>query len=417
MKKVLLAVFAAPIAMCSLPAWSACTTTINPGADLAAAINASHGGDTLCLNSGSYYTPGTPEELAFAQPQPPLSGSDTYVHVQSTSGQGAHIAVHLWRSHNIDITSVVLDGYVAVACSSNLRVRNSSLTDGMFIDGSNDYDAFSGYCTGSPGATYTVNALIDSNTIEGDRYGGGAEGRVQLRNGAGYTVTNNTFPQTVVTGSVHKNRADGVQLAGTQTVVLHDNVFVGPIQSLCDTNNSGVLVPNSGPHCDPIQLLGTSGVEIHHNWLHDGSTLITAVDGSSNTNVHDNIFDHYVGSSPADPALQFGGSMNLTFNHNTVFGAYLQINVDHAGDPSSGAILTNNIFDNGTASLVQCTSCSVDHNLFRNASDVVGTNYIQGAPTYKSGNAHPLTPANTLLKATSLGHNAATDGKDMGVNP
>jgi hypothetical protein len=207
-------------------------------------------------------------------------------------------------------------------------------------------------------------------------------------------------------------RSDGTDIDGGScgTSIQH-NIYTGILQDRC-----GAI------HCDSVQDNGGGeGTTVNGNYFFDTTIGLRFDDGSDADIVTNNVF--------ATPQMrcfegQYGSSSR--FSHNT-FDCVLNLGQDHGGDKSNNVTMTDNVFAPG-ATLTYFPDCStwgtfskLDFNVQDSASDVYGCGFADGThdkvgnPTFVGG-AQPRTWAGWELTPDSLGHRAASDGKDMGAD-
>jgi hypothetical protein len=212
----------------------------------------------------------------------------------------------------------------------------------------------------------------------------------------GITISNNLFSGSG--SALPNNCSDGVQINGAAygTVIGPGNEFTAMAESTCVA------------HVDPIQFFNDSNTTVTGNWFHDngdGSGGVMTPDGTQNTIITNNVF----ASTGYAYAVNCGGCVNVLIEHNTVNPSQaIHFANANGGGASSGNTLRNNILLGGS----QNQGTTVTFNLY--ASGGTGTN-INGTPTYVGGST-PSTYAGYALTTGSTGHNAASDGHDMGIN-
>jgi hypothetical protein len=356
--------------------WAACDQTLSPGANLASAISNAASGSTICLNSGNY---GTVSLSNIAKT------SD--VNVQSVSGRVATINPIISGTQHVKFQNLTIAG-ADIKQSRYISILSSTFTSQMRV-------------IGSGSSSTLANILIDGNTFDGLKYGGMGEGRLQLYDAGGVTVSNNHFGKA--------GESDGIQWGGYGGTVGPGNVFEGLIQG------------SYSAHVDAIQEYGQVD---HHtiigNYFNNNTMYIGAYDGGKNITVTHNVFGPGDSNTSGQP-IQFGSIQGLTFTHNTVKGSYNVAQGAKSGMPANtNATYQNNIFHGSIISdsgdQPGCASgCTYDHNLFSLSEKARGTNSIVGTPTY-TGGAAPSTWAGYPLTSSSLGYQAGTDSKDMGSN-
>lgn len=271
--------------------------------------------------------------------------------------------------------------------NKNITVANNSFT-GQFL------------VIGSGSSTALANILIDGNTFDGINVCSNCfEGRLQLYDAGGVTVSNNHFGGG--------GESDGIQWGGYGGTVGPGNVFDGIIQG------------SYGRHVDAIQQYGQVD---HHtitgNYFNNNTIYIGAYDGGANITISNNVFGPNSGSGQP---MQFGAIQGLNFTHNTVKGdGYVVAQGAKSGMPKNiNAVYKNNLFAGtriaDTGDQPGCASgCVYDRNIFSSSSDARGTNTLIGTPIFVGG-LNPTTFSGYQLTPSSLGYKAGSDGNDIGI--
>ncbi|EGW20758.1 hypothetical protein [Methylobacter tundripaludum] len=355
--------------------WAACTQTLSPGANVATAISGAAAGSTICLNSGSY---------GGVSLSNIVKTSD--VIVQSVSGQGASVSSLSISngSNHLKFQNLTIAGMdISDSTTKNITVAGSKFTGQASIGTSGMVNA---------------NILIDNNTFDGISVCANcAEGRLQVSSypmgsqPVGVTITNNHFGGG--------GESDGIQVGTYGVVIGPGNVF------------EGIQQGNYGRHVDALQLYGQSHTTITGNIFTNDSTFIMAPDGGDTEVITNNVF---WASSGGANSVQLGSHKNGTFKHNTVRGTAVDIDAKTGSPASTNASVQDNIMINANFSL-NCTSCTIMHNLFDSSGSANGTNNLIGTPTFIGGTS-PTTPAGYQLTSSSLGYGAASDGTNVGIN-
>jgi len=360
--------------------FAACDQTLSPGANVASAISSAAGGTTICLNSGSYGSVNLSNIVKTSD-----------VTVQSVSGNSAVASLIVRGSNHLRFKNLTISGMDMNATGNkNISIVNNTFKGQLKV-------------IGSGSSSTPANILIDGNTFDGISVCSScSEGRLQLYDAGGVTVSNNHFGGA--------GESDGIQWGGYGGTVGPGNVFDGIIQG------------SYSRHIDAIQLYGQVD---HHtiigNYFMNGDTYIMAPDGGNAVTFKNNVAK--AGSGSYYWKFQFGSHSNLTFSHNTI-PANIGVSIDKKSDStikSSNAVVQNNIMTNGagfktkdSSGVESCTNCTFSHNLFSSNSQAIGTNNLVGAPTFIGGTS-PTTWAGYQLTSNSLGYRAATDGSDMGT--
>jgi len=356
----------------SQASFAACNQTLSPGANVASAVSNAASGTTICLNSGSYGSVSLNNIIKTSD-----------VIVQSVSGRTASLSLTVGNgSNHLKFQNLTISGMsISGSSTKNITVAGSTFTSKAHIDTVNFNNN---------------NILIDGNTFDAINANGGYEGRLQISWGggpgsvpAGVTVTNNHFG--------NGGCSDGIQIGSYGVVVGPGNVFEGIQQGSCNE------------HVDSIQLYGQSHTTITGNFFRNNSVFIMAPDGGNTEIVTNNVF----AGSGGQNAIQFGSHKGDTFVHNTVIGTSANMDAKSGSTSSSDATIKDNIMINASYNL-NCTSCTVTHNLFNQSGNAKGTDNIIGTPTFAAGTS-PSTMSGYLLTSSSVGYKAATDGKDMGI--
>jgi hypothetical protein len=255
---------------------------------------------------------------------------------------------------------------------------------------------------------------------------------------AGYAsyalIQNNTFV------GFH-NAPDGTsKVLGIQYLGITGAVGVKILHNTFDTFDMGIYVKHANGDTS-----AATGAEIAYNCIRNCDR--SGLSGNATyINIHDNLFVG-TGTSAGDGAMQCqimqgqngGGTLghHSTINHNTLYKAGLYL--DNSAGPITYTNVTNNIFSTQAFTAVWRTPTTphyttLDYNLYVSGTTKVigeyGVNYtlatwrthyggdansLSASPIYVGG-AAPVTIADYALAAGSPGHNAASDGKDMGAD-
>jgi parallel beta-helix repeat protein len=373
-------------------AFGACdlnATTSNFASQLAAA----QPGQTLCLASGNYgkfngvvkTTPGVTITAA--------SGATPTMSISFLMSPGA-----AW----LTLDHLTISGGTITGPTNHVTFQNNVWTDKLVIwpKGANNF------CSGCPDMS-NASIVFDNemfNLAANQSGSGGYEGRIQLADGGsspqGITIRNSKF----TTGC-----ADGIQVSGSNAGY---GVTIGP-------NNEfyNLAQGNCGAHVDSIQFVGTGaiGPVITSNYFHDNTDGIVMYDWRNNAQINNNVFvriDHH--------SINAGGlDSNSVVDHNTVIGDNIDCSRSRVNDGTLEcyAVFRNNIAANMTAVGGGTSHPSYsDYNLCTDGSaGCPGSHSLIGRPTYVGG-TNPSTYAGFALASGSLGRNAGSDGKDMGIN-
>lgn len=360
-----------------------CDQTLSVGANVAAAVASAPDDSAICLNSGDYglvhvedvHRTGwvTVQPAAGATPTVyALLENSSFIRLQGLTHPGSEIRNN--TSHHLEFVdcTFVQDG------------------DGLALNGLND----------NPPAT-TQEIVIDGCDFTNVSIALW-DGRLNVRGMNGVKIRNSTIAGSTNPGQ----KSDGIQLIGqsTNTEIGPGNVFHGFHQEDA----------TQGEHIDCIQFFGAgSGNRIFDNYFYDSDVFIGAFSQESDITVENNVFN----ASDRASRTEFQSIQNLVYRHNTwrgTMGAPL-IDDPRPGDPpNSNNTIENNIFADGSnPSIVSCSGCFIDSNLYESGSGP-GTNIITGNPTFVGG-TDPITYEGHFLASGSAGENAGNDGLDVGV--
>jgi hypothetical protein len=383
--------FALPVALlCGMPALASaqsCSQTLNPGANVAAAVSAAANGSVVCLNPGNYGTVKLTN----------IDRSD-FVTLRSTSGVGARMSVEeVYGSRFIRFDSLTFDQATVRECSTDIQFINSTWVPG---GGGLSFQ----YTTSCPQSD--MRLVVDGGTFASVARAA-YEGRLSARGVRGLTIKNSLFSGQP---SNPADASDGVMLVGNST-----NVTIGPGNVFRDI----VQAQCGSVHCDAIQMYGNgSGTVINGNYFVNNTVHVGNYDGGSpNTKITNNIFDR--GQSGQN--LQIGGIQGMLMEHNTFRGVVLGIGTKSANQQHSGWVVQNNIFD--ASSFVASGDqpgcggdCVMRYNLKSNGGSTspAGSSSLTGNVVY-AGSGSPSNWSGWALAATSPGKGAASDGRDMGA--
>jgi hypothetical protein len=361
-----------------------CTQTLSPGANVVSAVASAAAGSVICLNAGNYGA------LVFDGIS---KASD--VTVRSTTGNSAVMDLEVLRSSHLKFQSLTLSGGYLHFQAVNITVSGSKFTGQLMIHlGINGGGAYS-----------NASILIDGNSFDNISVCPNcSEGRLTIvsdgNTPTGVTISNNHFGGP--------GESDGIQSSAYGVVIGPGNVFDGIIQG------------NYGRHVDAYQGYGQSHNTITGNLFLNGDTYLMMPDGGDTEIITNNLFGP--GTSYGSK-IQLGSHVNDVFSHNTVFNSATGFSrKQERPDDSANCVMRDNLLINSAISTAVsdhpgvngCPTCVFDHNQFNVSSDASGTNNIIGAPSFVGG-ANPTAWAGYQMTATSIGHNAATDGKDMGT--
>lgn len=376
-----------------------CTSTLNPGADVAAAIGSASGGDVICLNSGSYPGPFSIN----ARP----SGK---VIIRSTSGVGANVTSNeIYRStnlvfKNLTLCAELIDDFGSAPHTGNISFVNNTRSCAMFVN--------------LEGMT-TANILLYGDTwaMARDAFGS---------NEGNLTISCVSTCSTGNTVKIQQSMFDGAGGCddGIHYQANNGNVIIGPGNTFKNYVQSTCTHGGSSPHSDAIQYVGGSNAYIRGNYFSNNSVHLGFYDGFDTTEVTNNIFDGQAADS--GQSLQMGGIQGMQFSHNTFYGTITSgIGTKFANTQNSGWIIENNVLVNSSAlspggDQPGCGSdCIVRYNDYctSTCSLITGgtnNNNVNVTDAFNGG-SHPSTWSGWSLTSGSSGHGSGNDSKDRGV--
>lgn len=264
--------------------------------------------------------------------------------------------------------------------AANITIKNSTFTDSIVINNIHDgnivfdHDSFNSEddnadCSDDPARIHLA-------------YNDGEQ--------SGVTVENSSFIDPP--GGLD-NAKDGIQTGEGMTV----------------KNNSFVNIV-AGPGCnhqDALQGLGTDGMVVTGNLFVADDDGFANFDGVSNATVTDNACIE-IGRSAC---ITLYSDTDSTVNHNTMATsgeAVLELDHKDADPAGTGTVVENNV---GPVFASDGSTMATDtHNLYSGATSPD----INGSPTFAGGSS-PSTWPGFELTSGSAGHNAATDGSDVGI--
>lgn len=370
-------------------------------ANFATQVAAATPGQTLCLATGDYGTwngiqkssPGVKITAAMGA-SPRMSFSP-----HQTSPQAQWLILDNLSLYGIQDWS---------APANNITVQNSMITGKINIWAGGPNSA----CSNCGNMSMNTNILFNFDTFDFADGGeaGTFEGRFNLLG------TNNTPANVIVENSTFNGQgaapcADGAHVAGG-----------GPGEQIINNVFENLQEDGCVVHVDSIQFEGAQcaggGIVISGNYFHDSSTGIAAYDNANCGNINNNVFQNIT----QDALAVAGFNSTSIIEHNTVLGV-ISCGNTHQNNPCS-AILRNNIstgyVDPLFGSAGGATPSFFDYNLCTSGSctfsgNTAGPHSLIGTPTFVGG-ATPSTWAGFALTPTSLGHSAASDGMDIGIN-
>jgi hypothetical protein len=369
-----------------------CTQTFTPstiggnGSNVNTAVTSGNAGTVLCFNSGTYggIT---------------ISGAHPSGNVTLRPAPSAAVAMGTFSVDNS--SNILITGFGCAVgtwpCSANGSSSGGITTSGGGVSNLEfSYNAMNSNGAEIRDNSANANILLDHNNYVG--FSAACETcRIHIFNNG--TPSGVTVSYSLMSGGAD----DGIQWGGDGVRILN-NEF---------TNLTG---NGFGIHQDAMQGVGDSHSVIKGNYAHGVANCWQLTDGSSNLDMEDNV-------CVADGSDGHSGqicSQTLLFNHNTIASSYdINVGNDSNGSSSSNFTVTNNIF-NGKLSVNNGQSVTgiftQDFNLCYSGSGCsTGSHGVSGSPTYVGGN-NPSAYAGFVLTSGSLGHNAASDGNDMGMN-
>jgi hypothetical protein len=361
-------------------------TTANFASQLAAA----NPGQTLCLATGSYGTFSGATKSSPGVTITAAAGATPTMDLNFTSAS----PTPQW----LILDHLTINGGVICGPTNNVTFTNDLIRDQLTV-------WQNGPDNGCGGGTVMNNNNI---VFDNDRFdwatnsnqgGGFGDGKLMFwntkgndPNPAGVTIKNSTFTNGC---------SDGIDFIGAGR-----GVTIGPNNTF-----SNLIQGNCGVHVDSIQFQGTDspGPTITGNYFHDNETGIIGYDGANDATITHNVF---LNIARSDETLGEGNATGI-ISHNTLFNDDIGCGVTHQGNVCH-AVFINNI---AMGMLIQGAGSPSqnDYNLWTGGSSGGGSHSLVGKPTYVGG-SNPTTYAGYALTSTSLGHNAGSDGKDIGVN-
>ena len=372
-----------------------CTTTISSG--LTTAINNAASGTVICLNNGSYgaitLTGVNKSSDVIIQPAPGQTATLGLLTVQNSS--------HL-KFQGLTIAGMLLGESTAPGTSGSPIGTYITLSHNAFTDSATVENRAS---------AQVVHLLIDGNTFN-DLGEARWEGRLSVdcswencNANPDIVISNNQFANILPTSTANGNCSDGIQV--TQSAY---GIQIGPGNEF-----KGIAESNCTSHNDPIQFYADNGHStITGNYFHDngdGSGGIAGFDGINTLTITNNVF-RCTGQSATDEIATWG-SINSLIEHNYIGSSCdMSFRQQNNGTVSSGNTLRNNVFDSTAGLNAPGGFGTATYNL---NSGLSGTGNITGLPILVGG-SNPTTYAGFALTTGSIGHNAASDGTDMGIN-
>lgn len=367
-----------PLSTLLLPSRFATAATLQATpANLANVFGSASPGDTIELASGSYtFDGGTKTGMVTLRP---------------ASGAKVTMSVHFGPAAFITLDHMTISDLGIEGHTHDIAITNN---------------VFTGQANLNMAGNANANILIDHNNFDGITVCKDcAEGRLEvgqypLGNApVGVTISNNHFGGA--------GQSDGVQ-DGAYGVIIKHNVFDGVAQ-----------VSGYTRHIDSIQGYGQSHTTIDGNYFlnfNDG-TAIEMPDGGASETITNNVI---ISPNQNASAIQLGHIQGANILHNTIQDTALDDYVSGVDNsPNNNIVMRDNIMIRAEFESKGCVSCTTDHNLFYRSGDASGANVIVGTPLFENGtppDSLPTTYLGFMLKPTSPGHGAASDGTDVGPN-
>lgn len=375
-------------------ACTADTTTATFAANLANAAP----GSTLCLDAGTYSNWAAGSGVTKTTPG-----------VTLLAASGATVTFPFSFAQNSPVIAwLIFDGITFKGGNMSGPTHDITIQNSDFGDKINIYGSANNNACGSCPAMNNNNILFNNDLFDmslNQSGTGGYEGRINILGNslpAGVTIKNSKF----TTGC-----ADGIQSVGGGG----NGFTIGPGNEFYNIKQG-----SCGQHVDSFQFVGSSspGPTITGNYFHDNSTGIVGYDNANTAIISNNV----VVNITQDAICMGGVNSNTIIEHNTVPGANISCSSNHEISAPCTAVIRNNIsrgYDGGGApgnfqpSYFDYNLCTAGSCAFNGFGP--GAHSLNGTPTYVGG-SNPNTYAGFALTADSLGHNAGSDGKDMGVD-
>lgn len=370
--------------------------TLNSGANILTSITNAPAGTVICLNNGSY--------AGFT-----ISGVNKIsdVIVQPTPGQAATITspITINTSSHLKFQGLTIAGGTL---GQPTGIGTSGAQIGQYI--TLDHIAFTGSVSVvNRAAAPAVHLLINGSTFY-DLGPARWEGRLSFdcnwencSTNPDIVVSNNIFANLNTTSDANGNCSDGVGSSADSY-----GITVGPGNEF-----TGLAENSCVAHVDPIQPYAGSNWTITGNYFHDngnGSGGIMNPDGSPGLIITNNVL---VGNGGYAYSINNSGD-NVTVQHNVFTGPWDAAMHLANGQTPTGDILRDNVFVNGAGATLDTGYGTADHNL---NCGCAGTGNISGSPTFQIGGIYTGYYAFIIASNSSVGYNAASDGKSMGITP
>lgn len=361
--------------------------------NFASQLSAAQPGQTVCLATGNYGN--------FAG----VTKTSPGVTITAASGATPTMTLQIRQTSPVAqwliFDTITINGGIITGPANNLTFQNSHFTSELDIWPNASNNACSGCSAMNNNAILFNNDLFDeaADPNATGPYGGSV---VFLNSGnsdpspAGVTIENSKFTSGC---------DDGVDIfnAGRGVTIGPGNEFYNLQQGSCSN------------HVDAIQFDGSDspGPTITGNYFHNNSTGITDYDNSNNAVVTNNVI-----TTTTQDSMEIAGFDSASVvQHNTIIGGTINCDRTHEGNICQAQI-KDNIADGITLTTSGGTGSPsyLDYNLCTGGTCAgSGTHNLSGMPTYVGG-SNPTTYAGFALTGTSLGYNAASDGKNIGMN-
>ena len=377
---------------------SGCSTTLSSGSNISTAINSAAPSSTICLEDGTY--PG----ISLTN----VNKSD-YVTIKSKNGAANVNVASIYLN---GVSKIIIDGitYIgsgntttAISNTHDIQIINSTQTSKILMveigqDNANILFDNNKYIDINP-PCYTNNCT---------------EGRLSF---SSKNNSNNKSNVTVSNSYFGGGDADGIQVGNTNGLRIINNEF------------NDISAHGTAAHTDPIQLYAGSGSPypmntlIAGNFIHNTDSLIMAPDGSTNTQIVNNVmlggYPYPINSRYLRGALIAHNTFNTNLNPVCPWEARCGtpwLGAGSAATNSNNVIFRDNIMG-GLKNDVGSSAFSATNNLLPTGVSI-GTNVINGDPTFISGNMSnlPTTFSGYQLASGSKGKNAASSLSALGVN-
>ena len=373
-----------------------------PGANVQTALASAPAGTVICLSGNvgqiDLYSD-SPAGEVYIEPGPGSTQTNTTATFDINGANGGD---------DITVENMTSGGLIHCAdgpsgCSiAHDDVLNTIESDSVFL-------------VEDPEANSGINILRNTSTANTDVSGQGVWGVL-----ATYTQQ---CPDgvTIAHNVVNATAGDGIDSNNDCGTQIDSNVIENVTQTAAD-NPFGV---ECGEHCDGWQDNGGSNEDVLDGNLFYNDTDCFA-DLPSNDTYNVTFTNNVCADSAADSGYwaQFVADV-MTFNHNTVTSTVgCQTGNSAGGDSFTSPTFTNNIEASAcTQNKGQSVSGTVveDYNLCPPGGTWIscnnGSHDIVGSPTFVGGADPGTNWTGYQLAASSPGHDAASDGTDMGVSP